>query len=136
MAEWKSKANIQADVVFFSYSSLEAEKSATEVYVWDLDKTYLDTTFETFKGLIRTAFEKSHQKKNVPGTAALVRALKRAWEVKNPGITMPFYFITASPPQMEGKIKEKLRLDGISPQGIFFKDNMQNLKPKRLLKNS
>ena len=132
MSDWKSKADIEADVVFFTYSTPEVEKQAHEVYVWDLDKTYLDTKFETLKGLLKTAFEKGDQKKNVPGTASLVRALKTSWMKRHPNLTMPFYFITGSPPQMEQKIIEKLQFDGIQPQGIFFKDNMQNLKPKRL----
>lgn len=132
MSYWKQRATIKADVVFFSYRNGAMEKQAEEVYIWDLDKTYLDTTFETMKGLIRTAFEKGHQKKNIPGTAALVRALKEVWQKKHNSPYLPFYFITGSPPQMEPKIKEKLQLDGLEPTGIFFKDNMQNLKPKRL----
>ena len=67
MSDWQERAEIDEDVVFFQYADSEKEKQANDVYVWDLDKTYLDTKFETFKGLVRTIFEKAFQKKNIPG---------------------------------------------------------------------
>jgi hypothetical protein len=139
MADWRRRAYIQADVVHFAYQSSEVEQRAEEVYLWDLDKTYLDTKFETLKGLFRAAMEQPFQKRNVPGTGELVRQLKRAWESNavDRGLTsqpspLPIYFITASPPQMEQRIVEKLRLDGVQPYGLFCKDNLQNLRPRRL----
>lgn len=132
MAEWKERAEITADVVFFRYASDELEIGATEIYIWDLDKTYLDTKFETLKGLFKTAMEKAFQKKNVPGTGALVRALRNSWQSRHVGRTdFPIYFVTGSPPQLEKKIHEKLNLDGIYPYGIFFKDNLKNIHPRR-----
>jgi len=113
------------DVVSFYYAPKEAAKSSKFVFVWDLDKTYLDTHFESFSGLMRIIFEKALQKRNVPGTAVLVRALFKS--DKN----MPIYFISASPPQMQEKIKQKLDLDGITPYGFFSKDNLKNLRPAR-----
>ena len=133
MAEWRTRAEITADVVFFKYASDQAESEAREVFIWDLDKTYLDTKFETLKGLYQTALEKAFQKRNVPGTGALVRALRNSWQESHSGrADFPIYFITASFPQMEKKIHEKLNLDGIYPYGIFLKDNLKNLRPKRL----
>lgn len=133
MAEWRSRAQLKADVVFFKYASDQLESDATELFIWDLDKTYLDTKFETLKGLYHTILEKAFQKRNVPGTGALVRALRNSWQESHQGrVDFPIYFITATPPQMEKKIHEKLNLDGIYPYGIFFKDNLQNLRPKRL----
>lgn len=108
------------------------EKCLSEVYIWDLDKTYLDTKIESLSGLIRTAIERPFQKKNVPGTSAIVKALKNQLQSKHEGVALPTYFVTASPPQMEIKIHEKLNLDGVYPYGIYCKDNMQNLRPKKL----
>lgn len=126
MSDWESRAEISGDVVFFEYVTSEKAHSANEVFVWDLDKTYLDTHFETLRGLYRTIIEKAFQKRNIPGTSSLVRNLT----VKDNQV-FPIYFITASPPQMEEKIREKLRLDGIQPYGIFCKDNLKNLTPSR-----
>jgi hypothetical protein len=133
MSDWRNRAEITADVVFFKYASDQAEGEAREVFIWDLDKTYLDTKFETMRGLYQTLLEKAFQKRNVPGTGALVRALRNSWQETHSGrADFPIYFITASFPQMEKKIHEKLNLDGIYPYGIFFKDNLKNLTPKRL----
>ena len=133
MADWRQHAEITADVVLFRYVSDLVERETNEVYVWDLDKTYLDTTFETLRGLWRTAIEKAFQKQNVPGTSTLVRALRNHWQESHRGQKdFPIYFITASPPQLERKIHEKLNFDGIYPFGLFCKDNLQNLRPSRL----
>lgn len=132
MSDWRERAEITADVVLFRYVTDPVEQETQEVFVWDLDKTYLDTTFETLRGLIRTVREKAFQKRNVPGTATLVRALRDDWQEKHRGRKdFPIYFITASPPQLERKIHDKLAFDGIYPFGLFCKDNLQNIAPKR-----
>lgn len=131
MTDWRKRAEIQADVVHFPYISAGMEEQSDEVFVWDLDKTYLDTKFETLKGLIRTIFEKPFEKRNVAGTKAVVHALQDFWMKNRKKEIFPIYFITASPPQIETKIIEKLNLDGIYPVGLFCRDNLQNLRPKR-----
>ncbi len=130
MSRWKLRSELLGDVVFFSYNSLNTEDCA-EVYVWDLDKTYLDTSLNTLSDLWRTIFEKSFQKRNVPGTSTLVASVKDSWLRTRGDLPFPLYFITASPPQMETKIREKMEIDGILPQGIFFKDNLKNIHPGR-----
>lgn len=130
MSRWKLRSELLGDVVFFSYGSLSLEDSS-EIYVWDLDKTYLDTSWHTLSDLWRTAFEKSFQKRNVPGTSTLVSCVKESWQRTRGELPFPLYFITASPPQMETKIREKLEIDEILPQGMFFKDNLRNIHPAR-----
>ncbi|MGE3975185.1 MAG: phosphatase domain-containing protein [Bdellovibrionales bacterium] len=127
--DWRSRAQIFEDVVFFTYVPQKQAQDAHLVYVWDLDKTYLETHFESLKGLIRTALEKAFQKRNVPGTNTLVRALISSQGRGNRAF--PIFFISASPPQIEEKIHQKLQLDNIRPFGCFYKDNLQNLTPKR-----
>ncbi len=86
-----------------------------------------------FKRYLADSFEKSFQKKNIPGTSTLVFSLKENWR-KNPdvsGTEFPIFFITASPPQMEEQIREKMKIDKILPRGIFFKDNLKNIYPNR-----
>src|SRR2546421_559868 len=139
MAEQKGKFTQNGDVVFFDYvkdrrggpngasGGLSGYRDDV-VFVWDIDKTYLDTQFETFRGLLKTAFEKAFQKRNVPGTASLIRALEASQGQQS---KLPIYFISASPPQMEAKIHQKMKLDRIGPFGIFFKDNLKNLRPRK-----
>jgi hypothetical protein len=134
MADWRKRALISGDVIFFEHASSDMAKLSDYVYVWDIDKTYLDTHFESLSGLWRTIMEKAFQKKNVPGTRTLVQALaasRQGGDVKKP---FPIYFISASPPQMENKIRTKLELDGVNWYGAFFKDNLKNLKIKRFHK--
>jgi hypothetical protein len=116
------------DVVNYEYFRFQPDIDDQLVYVWDIDKTYLDTKFETFRGLIKTAFEKAFQKINVPGAASLIRALESSMEKRQ---RLPIYFISASPPQMEAKIFQKMRIDGLNPFGIFFKDNLRNFRPRK-----
>ena len=47
MGDWRARAEITADVVLFRYVSDPLEREVEEVFVWDLDKTYLDTRFES-----------------------------------------------------------------------------------------
>ncbi len=130
MAHWKLRSEILGDVVFFSYNQT-VFNDLEEVYVWDLDKTYLDTSWHTVSDLWRTVFEKSFQKRNVPGTSTLVSSVKENWNDSRSEGHFPLFFITASPPQMEVKIREKLQIDQILPEGIFFKDNLKNVHPGR-----
>jgi hypothetical protein len=131
VAEWEYRSEIEGDVVFFRYAGENLERAFSEVYVWDLDKTYLDTSWASLSELWRTALEKAFQKKNIPGTATLVRALRAGWEDNRGQLAFPIYFITASPPQMEEKITQKLTIDDIKPLGAFYKDNLRNWKPSR-----
>lgn len=132
MSDWRTRAEITSDVVLFRYVTDSVESATPEVYIWDLDKTYLDTAFESLKGLWRTLRETAFQKRNVPGTATLVRALRDYWQETHQGRKdFPIYFVTGSPPQLEPKIHDKLAYDGIYPFGLFCKDNIQNLSPGR-----
>jgi hypothetical protein len=123
-----SKRTENGDVVSYEYVKFLPETDDQVVYVWDIDKTYLDTKFDTFRGLIKTAFEKAFQKVNVPGSASLIRALGTSQTHNKP---LPIYFISASPPQMEPKIYQKMQIDGLNPFGVLFKDNLRNFRPRK-----
>jgi hypothetical protein len=129
---WQSRAQINGDVAFFSYVPESIEKKANQVFVWDMDKTYLDTTIDSLSGLLQTILERAMSKKNIPGTDTLLQALAQKHSLAvGPEASFPIYFITASPPQMEERIMEKLAIDSIRPLGCFFKDNLKNLRPGR-----
>ncbi|MCB1201468.1 MAG: hypothetical protein KDK41_12545, partial [Leptospiraceae bacterium] len=104
------------------------------ICTFDLDKTYLATEFETFSGLVKIPFEKAEEKRNIPGTASLVRELRRG--VKKDQTPTPIYFISGSPRQLENVVREKLELDGVSFDGILFKDfgsALRKLQFKKLI---
>lgn len=133
MKSWKNTAEINLDVVYFNYRQGYDFSQHQEIYVWDLDKTYLDTSIDSLKGLFRTIFEKSMTKKNVPGASELLKSIARTRKKHFTESDFPLFFVSASPPQMESKIAEKFALDEIAPLGMFYKDNLRNLAPSRLL---
>ena len=90
------------------------------IYRWDLDKTYLQTEFDTFRQLVRTALQKAHEKRAVPGAAALIR------ELRSNGDTQ-LCIISGSPTQMRAVLAEKLKLDGVDFDELVLKDNVRNL---------
>ncbi|PIS11959.1 MAG: hypothetical protein COT73_01180 [Bdellovibrio sp. CG10_big_fil_rev_8_21_14_0_10_47_8] len=131
MSDWKSRSQIVGDVVFFRYVTPGVEQNIDEVFVWDLDKTYLDTSIDSLSKLVLTAIERAFNKRNVPGTVTLLQLLAQNWQQRKGQSRFPLYFISASPPQMEARIAEKFIIDNIRPFGCFYKDNLRNLTPKR-----
>jgi hypothetical protein len=95
---------------------------APHVYRWDLDKTYLQTDFDSLGGLLRTAMQGAADKANVPGSAELLRSLRA-----DAAGRVLIYFVSGSPKQMRTVLAEKLRLDGIHYDGFILKDNLNNL---------
>ena len=92
----------------------------THVYRWDLDKTYLKTDFDTFRDLLRSAFEGAEKKQTVPGAAALLRELRKAEHAR-------VCFISGSPRQMRRVLTRKLQLDGVEFDEFILKPNLTNL---------
>jgi hypothetical protein len=95
-------------------------RPARKIYRWDLDKTYLRTEFETFSQLVRTAFQKAHEKQAVPGAAALIRELRAQGDAR-------LCIISGSPRQMRAVLEEKLKLDRVEWDELVLKDNVRNL---------
>ncbi|MHB8872133.1 MAG: phosphatase domain-containing protein [Myxococcaceae bacterium] len=90
------------------------------IYRWDLDKTYLQTEFDTFRQLVRTAFQKASEKRAVPGAAALIRELRAGGDTR-------LCIVSGSPTQMRTVLAEKLKLDGVEFDELVLKDNVRNL---------
>lgn len=95
-------------------------RPAKRIYRWDLDKTYLQTDFDSFRQLLRTALQKAHEKVAVPGAAALIRELKANGDAR-------LCIVSGSPTQMRSVLQEKLKLDGVEWDEFVLKDNVSNL---------
>ncbi|MEM6531509.1 MAG: phosphatase domain-containing protein [Myxococcota bacterium] len=98
-----------------------------DAFIWDLDKTYLRSEFSSLRGLIRTALEQGRDKVAYPGATALLKTLRR----RDDGSLRPIVFVSASPPQLRAKILDKFALDRVEIDGIYFKDNLRNVRPGR-----
>jgi hypothetical protein len=86
---------------------------------WDLDKTYLRTEFDTFRDLVRTAFERADEKRTHPGAMTLMREMRLLG-----GAT---HILSGSPEQMRRRLETKLRLDGIEWDSFTLKPNLKNI---------
>lgn len=107
------------------WRSRKSHPQTPVVFRWDLDKTYLRSEFDTFRGLVRIPFEQAKDKINVPGVVPLIRGLRSDAVVS--GRAIRIYFVTASPPQIGKAIKGKFALDGIEYDGIVFKNQLRNI---------
>jgi len=96
------------------------------VYRWDLDRTYLDTDIHSMRGLLRAAVETAAEKQNIPGSAALLRALVR----HDPDARV--VVLSGSPTQLRDVLMEKLALDGVRVDRLVLKDSLSSLKRGRL----
>ncbi len=95
---------------------------AGPAYIWDIDKTWLDTRFSQLKGMLKIPFEFAVDKQALPGTTALLHALRQGPSERE---HRPLYFITASPPFIRKAIERKMLIDGIEFDGISYKDQVE-----------
>lgn len=91
-----------------------------DVLLWDIDKTYLDTHFSSWRGLLAIPFDMAVDKRAVPGAVPLLRALRRGPGAR-PAL-VPLYFVSGSPRELRSIIERKMTLDGVEFDGITFKD--------------
>lgn len=99
------------------------------VLVWDIDKTYLDTHFSSWRGLLAIPLEFAVDKQAMPGAVPLLRALRRGAGAQT--ALNPLYFVSGSPPQLRKVIERKMLLDGVDFDGITFKDQWGLVKVGR-----
>jgi hypothetical protein len=101
-----------------------------DLFVWDIDKTYLATNFKSIRGLLSIPLEMAIDKRAIPGADTLLRALRRG--VHGPTGTNPLYFVSGSPSQLRGVIQRKMLLDGVEYDGITFKDHARLIRMGRV----
>jgi hypothetical protein len=97
------------------------------IFRWDLDKTYLKTEFDTLRDLVRTARLTAEQRENVPGSAALIKALRDAAVRRGDDIKNLIFFISGSPEQLRTVLEKKFALDGFVPDGFVLKPTVSNI---------
>lgn len=99
------------------------------VYVWDIDKTYLESDFDSLKGMLKLPFELAVDKRTIAGADSLLRLLRRS----GPDATASgLYFVSASPNQLRKTIAKKMLLDGVEHDGITLKDWSAIIKSGRM----
>ena len=104
-----------------------------EVFVCDIDRTYLMTRFSSLKGIAQIPIEFAIDKQAIEGMVVLLKEVRRG-----PGTRSrqtPLYFLSASPRQLRPVIERKMLLDGLEFDGTTFKDwgkVLLSLTPGRL----
>ena len=93
---------------------------AGEVFICDIDRTYLYTRFSSLKGITRIPFEFAVDKQDIEGMAVLLKEVRRGPERESRHT--PLYFVSASPSQLRQVIQRKMLLDGLEFDGTIFKD--------------
>jgi hypothetical protein len=104
-----------------------------EVFVCDIDRTYLATRFSSLRGLARIPFEFAIDKREIDGMVALLKEVRRG--PNRHSRSTPLYFVSASPAQLRPVIERKMLLDGLEFDGTTFKDwvgVLRQLRPSRL----
>lgn len=91
-----------------------------EVFVADIDRTYLATRFSSLRGLARIPFEGAAEKVDIAGMARLFREIRQGPTTGSR--YTPLYFVSASPSQLRPVIEQKMALDGIGFDGTTFKN--------------
>jgi len=101
-----------------------------EVFVADIDRTYLATNITSMRGMARIPFERAADKEDIAGMARLFREIRNG-----PGSERretPLYFVSASPSQLRPVIERKMMLDGIGFDGTTFKNWTRVFRGMRL----
>jgi hypothetical protein len=99
----------------------------------DLDKTYLETEFESWIKMAKIPFESAHDKITVPGASDVLSLLR--WQRTKGDQQSPYsalHFVSSSPPQLRVALDGKLTLDGLDWSSDTFKNQTYNLRMGRL----
>ncbi len=104
--------------------------------ICDIDKTYLETDFDTLLQIAKIAFEDAHDKITVVGASEVLlaarwgnmRDLSAAEDQRYP---RPLHFVSSSPPQLRKVLEEKFTLDGLDWSSDTFKNQAYNLRKGR-----
>lgn len=99
----------------------------------DLDKTYLETEFESWIKMAKIPFESPHDKITVPGASEVLELVRWGGASKHgDGPRAALHFVSSSPPQLRLALDGKLTLDRLEWSSDTFKNQTYNLRMGRL----
>jgi hypothetical protein len=98
-----------------------------------LDKTYLETEFESWIKMAKIPFESPHDKITVPGASEVLELVRWGGGSKQgDGPRAGLHFVSSSPPQLRLALDGKLTLDRLEWSSDTFKNQTYNLRMGRL----
>lgn len=98
----------------------------------DIDKTYLETTYDSLRSMAKIALEDAADKKTVDGAREFFRALKWYSPFTSTSDSAPLHFVSSSPPQLRGVLEHKIGRDLLVCASNSFKDQIYNIKKGKL----
>lgn len=113
------------------------DENTDQSIVCDIDKTYLDTNYDSFFDLAKIPFEDAEDKVGVLGAKETLYAARwghinhRDSKIDLNVKPRPLHFVSSSPPQLRKVIQKKFILDGLDWTSDTFKNQMYNLKKRR-----
>lgn len=117
----------------FVTSQLELENKS-HIFC-DIDKTYIETDFDTVFQMARMAFQAPEEKVTVSGASSFLQLcrwgdLSASYEC---GSDYPkaLHFVSSSPPQLRSKLETKFSLDQLDWTSDTFKNQAYNLRKAR-----
>jgi len=120
-----------------------AEEGGTHI-ICDIDKTYLETEFESILDIAKVAIEDAGDKITVSGATPVLLAarwgtaeanvvgansIEDAWRLAEPNY---LHFVSSSPPQLRKVLEEKLAADGLDWTTDSFKNQAYNIRRGRM----
>ena len=100
--------------------------------ICDIDKTYLETKYESIKEMAKIMLESAVDKKTVEGAREFLRALKFQRPMYHGGVSPPLHFVSSSPPQLRTVLEHKIGMDYLLCSSNSFKDQIYNIKMGKL----
>ncbi len=103
--------------------------------ICDIDKTYLETEFESLVKIARIPFEGAKDKVTVRGASAVLQNYR--WgaadldDDSSGQFPQSLHFVSSSPPQLRSILGQKLALDGLDWTSDTFKNQAYNIKRGR-----
>jgi hypothetical protein len=110
------------------------DKFGAAVHVFcDLDKTYLETEFESWIKMAKIPFESPHDKITVPGASEVLQLTRWGGNpVERNSPNSGIHFVSSSPPQLRLALDGKLTLDHLEWSSDTFKNQTYNLRMGRI----
>ena len=133
MSETLSDARYQIDELISTEHLIEEPDARIQI-ICDIDKTYIETRFETPMAMLKIAFENAEEKVTVTG--APIALLAARWGNFYSGETFAepnsLHFLSASPPQLRRVIRSRLAIDGLDWSSDTFKNQAYNIRSRKL----
>lgn len=105
--------------------------------ICDLDKTYIETEFESWVKMARIPFERPHEKITVAGASEVLQSARWSFShaetefaERTPAVGL--HFVSSSPPQLRSALEGKLIIDDLDWSSDTFKNQTYNLRMARI----